>query len=199
MKNIDDKSLLIEISNGKESAFTELYRRYFIKLNAYLTRIYKSNEAHASDILQEAFLRVWINRDRLSEIENFEAWIFKVVSTESLTFIRKEVKQKTKANNLKALYDNKDLQGFENPRFTELYEIKQLVQETIMNMPERRREVYLLSREKGLSASEIAAVLNISPNTVYNTLTSALKDIRKSLESQNFQITLLLLVTLKII
>ena len=100
MKNIDDKSLLIEISNGKESAFTELYRRYFIKLNAYLTRIYKSNEAHASDILQEAFLRVWINRDRLSEIENFEAWIFKVVSTESLTFIRKEVKQKTKAKKI---------------------------------------------------------------------------------------------------
>lgn len=199
MKNIEDKDLLLAIANGDEQAFSTLYERYFHKLNHFLKRVYKQNEQHCSDILQEAFLRVWINRDKLDSIENFEAWIYKVVGTESLTFIRKEVRIKVKTEKLKILYDQEELPSVETPRFTELFEIKKLVEDTIRKMPDKRRQIYLLSREKGLSALEIAQFLNISPNTVYNTLTSALKDIRKSLSEQNFQVTLLILITIKLI
>lgn len=199
MKNIEDKDLLLAIANGDEQAFSTLYERYFHKLNCFLKRVYKHNEQHCSDILQEAFLRVWINRDKLDSIENFESWIYKVVGTESLTFIRKEVRIKVKTEKLKTLYDQDELPSVETPRFTELFEIKKLVEDTIRKMPDKRRQIYLLSREKGLSALEIAQFLNISPNTVYNTLTSALKDIRRSLSDQNFQVTLLILITIKLI
>ncbi len=199
MKNLEDAELLFAISNGNEQAFTELYHRYFSRFHSFLKKFNSQGKDHSSDILQEAFLRVWLNRDRLGEIQNFEAWLFKVLSTESLTLLRKEAHQKTKVDRLKSLYDTNELSDIDQPRFMELYEIKEIVKDTLIKMPEKRREIYLLSREHGLTANEIAQQLNISPNTVYNTLTSALKEIRQSLADQNFQITLSILVLLKII
>lgn len=198
MRNIEVPELLLAIQNGDEKAFAELYRRYHAKLYRFLSRFNSTNKANPSDILQEAFLRVWLNRDRLGEIHDFESWLFKVVSTESLTLLRKEAHQKVKVDRLKSHYDQELLPTMEQPRFMELFEIKKIVNEAIQNMPEKRRTIYLLSREEGLTASEIASKLHISTNTVYNTLTSALKDIRKSLADQNFQTSIMILIILKL-
>lgn len=178
---MDTPDLLVAISKGDEKAFAELYRRYYSKYHQFLHKFNRNSSSSNPDILQEAFLRVWLNRDRLTEISNFESWLFKVVSTESLTFMKKEVHQQVKINRLKQQYDSAAIPSFEQPRYTELFEIKRIVQESIDKMSSKKREIYLLSREDGLSATQIAEKLKISQNTVYNTLTTALKEIRQSL------------------
>jgi len=197
-KNIETSDLLDEISKGNERAFAELYRRYYSKYHQFLIKFNRHNHGANSDILQEAFLRVWLNRDRLTEIGNFEAWLFKVVSTESLTFMKKEVHQQAKVNRLKAQYDSEAIPSFEQPRYTELNEIKKIVQACIDKMSAKRREIYLLSREDGLSANQIAEKLNISQNTVYNTLTTALKEIRQSLSDHQIHTSLSILLVIGI-
>ncbi|HTM98743.1 MAG TPA: sigma-70 family RNA polymerase sigma factor [Pedobacter sp.] len=195
-KNIES-NLIRAIVDGDEKAFEALYTSYYKKLHKFLLKVTQNQEGVTSDILQESFLRVWINRDRLMEIENFQAWIYKVVSTEALTLIKKELHIKTKTDRLKSnlTHENSSFSLQEPIEFTE---IKSIIKQTVQGLPQQRQTIYLLSREEGLSPEQIAKKLNISINTVYNTLTSALKLIRQELTKAGYGTYLMILVILGI-
>ena len=194
---IVESDLIRAVADGDEKAFEILYARYYKKLHKFLLKTVRGQEESTLDILQEAFLRVWLNRDRLMEIENFQAWIYKVVSTEALTLIRKELHIKTKADRLKSSLENEE-QEF-TPKHGEIAEIKAIVNQAVQRLPEQRRTIYVLSREEGLSPHEISIKLNISINTVYNTLTVALKSIRQDLSKSGYGIHLSILIILEIL
>ncbi|SMC48458.1 RNA polymerase sigma factor [Pedobacter africanus] len=194
---IIESDLIRAVADGDEKAFETLYSLYYQKLHKFLLKTVRGQEESTLDILQEAFLRVWLNRDRLMEIENFQAWIYKVVSTEALTQIKKELHIKTKADRLKSSLEN-DEQIFA-PRHLEIAEIKTIVNQAVERLPHQRRTIYILSREEGLSPHEIAVRLNISINTVYNTLTVALKSIREDLSKSGYGIHLGILLILQIL
>lgn len=194
---IDEFELLRAISNGDEKAFEILYICYYKKFHNFLLKTTRQQEDKANDILQESFLRVWLNRDKLLEIENFEAWIYKVVSNEALTLIRKELHLKTKSNRLKLATSSENHIIFD-PKPIEFNEIKSIVKKAISKLPPQRQNIYILSREEGLNSKEISIKLNISINTVYNTLTSALKTIREELNSEGYGLYLTTLLILKV-
>jgi len=180
-----ESDLIQAIADGDEKAFKALYALYFKKLHKFLLKVTRNNEDAASDILQESFLRVWLNRDRLMEIDNFQAWIYKVVNTEALTLIRKELHIKTKADRLQLNIENED-SAFSVQASLEFTEIRSVIKGAVQQLPQQRQTIYLLSREEGLSPIEIAKKLNISINTVYNTLTTALKLIRQALVNAGY-------------
>ncbi|MNL58133.1 RNA polymerase sigma factor [compost metagenome] len=68
----------------------------------------------------------------------------------------------------------------------EFTEIRSVIKGAVQQLPQQRQTIYLLSREEGLSPIEIAKKLNISINTVYNTLTTALKLIRQALVNAGY-------------
>lgn len=195
-KNIE-ANLIQAIVDGDEKAFEALYTSYYKKLHQFLLKITQNHEGTASDILQEAFLRVWLNRDRLLEIENFQAWIYKVVSTEALTLIRKELHIKTKASRLKSNIEH-EKSTFYLQKPAEFTEIRSIVKQAVQRLPQQRQTIYILSREEGLSPDQIAKKLNISINTVYNTLATALKSIRQDLTTAGYGTYLAILVILGI-
>lgn len=194
---IIESDLIRAVADGNEKAFEVLYTLYYQKLHKFLLKTVQGQEESTLDILQEAFLRVWLNRDRLMEIENFQAWIYKVVSTEALTQIRKELHIKTKADRLKSSLET-EAQTL-TPKHLEIAEIKAIVNQAVQRLPHQRRTIYVLSREEGLSPLEIATKLNISINTVYNTLTVALKSIRQDLSKSGYGIHLSILIILGIL
>lgn len=193
---IVESDLIRAVADGDEKAFEVLYTLYYKKLHKFLLKTVQGQEESTLDILQEAFLRVWLNRDKLMEIENFQAWIYKVVSTEALTQIRKELHIKTKADRLKSSQENEA--PTLTPKHIEIAEIKSIVNQAVQRLPHQRRTIYVLSREEGLSPQEIAIKLNISINTVYNTLTVALKSIRQDLSKSGYGIHLSILIILGI-
>jgi RNA polymerase sigma-70 factor (family 1) len=199
VKDLSEQDLLLAISQGDEQAFAVLYNRYHVKLSQFLTKFTATDPSKGADILQEAFLRLWLNRDRIPEINNFQSWIYKVVSNEGLTFLRKEVHSHNKTLRLKELYDSDQMESVHIPRLMEFDELKNVIQQSINKMPDQRRKIYLLSREQGLTSAEIAAHLNISPNTVYNTLTTALKQIRQDLSDNGYLVSITIMLLLKII
>lgn len=180
-----ESDLIQSIADGDEKAFKSLYTLYYKKLYKFLLKVTHNQEDVASDILQESFLRVWLNRDRLMDIENFQAWIYKVVSTEALSLIRKELHIKIKADRLQLRIENGRSAAFvqESGEFSE---IKSVVKDAVQRLTRQRQTIYVLSREEGLSPQEIAEKLNISINTVYNTLTTALKLIRQELVNAGY-------------
>jgi RNA polymerase sigma-70 factor (family 1) len=192
---IIESDLIRAVADGNEKAFEILYTLYYQKLHKFLLKTVRGQEESTLDILQEAFLRVWLNRDRLMEIENFQAWIYKVVSTEALTQIRKELHIKTKADRLKSSLETET--QILTPKHIEIAEIKAIVNQAVERLPHQRRTIYVLSREEGLSPLEIAIKLNISINTVYNTLTVALKSIRQDLSKSGYGVHLSILIILE--
>jgi RNA polymerase sigma-70 factor (ECF subfamily) len=72
----DEKELLTRIADGDEKAFEKLYRSYARELIPFFVRL-TSNESAANDLLQNTFLAVWLDRTKLKEINNINAYLYK--------------------------------------------------------------------------------------------------------------------------
>ncbi|HRN73002.1 MAG TPA: sigma-70 family RNA polymerase sigma factor [Ginsengibacter sp.] len=188
----DEHELLISISDGDEEAFSLFFRQHYPRLKAVISRFFK-DPSLIEDALQEVFIRVWLNRDQLSQIENITSWTNTIASRICINQIEKDL---TRQKHLSALHQ----QGTEPPvvpieRVT-LREINRLVAEAVHLMPASRKQIYQMSRSEGLKPAQIAESLNISVNTVRNTLVTALKDIRHYLLSHGHTFSLSLLPAL---
>ncbi|QEH40474.1 RNA polymerase sigma factor [Chitinophaga sp. XS-30] len=174
----NESELLARIAEGDEAAFSQVFHFYYPRLLSFVSR-FDQNSGNVDEAIQETFIRVWISRDQLPDIDNFRAWLFTIASREAIALIRKNLlKQKTG----QAFLKNRPFPDPATPaELTETGEIKRLVGEAVARMPPARRRIYLMSREEGLKPAEIAARLNLSVSTVKNTLVSALQDIRRFL------------------
>jgi RNA polymerase sigma-70 factor (ECF subfamily) len=182
-----EKELLQLIAGGDEQAFTMLFRRYTLSMGMVARRILPE-EAARQDVMQEVFIKLWLNREELTKIEYLPAWLKKVTVNECLMYLRKN-----------AAYD-KRLAGLASSHVEEenVYqsisakELQQQIQDFIRTMPEQRRVIYELNRVEGLSAKEIAERLNLSHGHVRNTLSATLKSIRDHLGPLPYIISVLL-------
>lgn len=186
----NERELLLQIAEGDALAFGKVFRFYYPRLFSFVGRIDQS-AANIDEVIQETFIRVWISRDQLPQVGNFRAWLFTIASREAIALIRKNL-LKQKAG--QAFLANPPA-GPETPAdITHAGEIRRLVEEAVARMPAARRRIYLMSRAEGLKPAEIASRLNLSVNTVKNTLVTALHDIRKFLAVHGHTITSLFLL-----
>lgn len=188
LKRIDNEQLLLkQISEGDEQAFGVLFYHYLPVLQAFALRFTKSDSA-AEEIIQDTFLRVWLNRDKLESVENVKAWLYKYTSSECLSYLRKVLKQ------ARAMDDLKKEEFFENNNTSDtihLNEVSELVRKAVDKLPQQRKRIYEMSRNEGLTIPQIAEILHLSPNTVKNALVTSLKSIREYLKNHGVTLSLL--------
>ncbi len=182
-----EKELLLKISEGDEKAFGVLFHRYYPRIYALVHRFsLQDHEVH--EALQESFIRLWLQRDKLNEIINLQGWLLRIASRQCRDMLRKNLLlQRTSVhlqNNASPNIDGTSEKVFIN-------EMKRLIQEAIELMPNQRRHIYQLSRKDGLSPSEIAEHLTLSVSTVKNTLTAALVHIRNHLSDAGYSVPVL--------
>ena len=172
----DEKELFLQVAEGDEKAFETLFNVFLPKLYPFIIKFTKSETA-AQEIVQETFIRVWLSRDKLSEIENPGGWLFKVVSNECYSYLRKSILNNKFSHPITAEPEpvNTTSESFA------LKELNRLIGEAVDQLPAQRKKIYRLSRNEGKSIPEIASILNISPNTVKNALVTSLKFIREYL------------------
>ena len=72
-----DHELLTAIAGGDEMAFTRLFNAYHEKLYTFILRLTQSSET-AEDVLQDVFFKIWANRKLLTDIDNFNAYLFRI-------------------------------------------------------------------------------------------------------------------------
>jgi len=173
-----EKQLLDDISIGDEAAFGIIYQRYYLQLKPLIGR-YTHSDSETEEILQETFIKLWLNRDKLATIQNFRAWIFKIASREYLMYIRKKLHYEKKLN---LLAGNAISHRCDTPlELTSLHEVKNRLKEAISRMPQQRRTIYEMSRNQGLKAEQIAEQLSITSRTVKNVLSTSSKYLREYL------------------
>lgn len=176
--HLREKELFNRIAEGDEEAFKLVYQHFMTLLSGAVMQLVKT-EADVAEVLQESFMRVWLNRDKFPEITQPGGYVRRIIINECYRHIKKnQVRQK-----LHHSLDTSTSLHTAHPteQRLELTETRALIQQAISEMSPRQSMIYALSREQGKRIAEIAGSLDLSPDYVKKTLATALKKIRKKL------------------
>ncbi len=182
MADISDEEIFrLIITEHNQEAYHALFDRYWKKLyvKAYVRL---QNEEEAKDCVQNVFLSIWNRRTITRVPDSVEAYLS--------TCIRNTVLNHLKSSKARLAREEEFLRKPENssdPSQTlEFRELRSLIDSEVQKMPEKMRQVFLLSREYELSGTEIAEQLDLSPQTVRNQITLALKRLRQKVQYYGF-------------
>ncbi|MGJ7029727.1 RNA polymerase sigma factor [Niabella hirudinis] len=163
--------LLEKIVLGDERAFRQLYNRYHQKIYAigyYLTR----SQTIAEDIVQDVFLKIWDKRTELREVRQFEGWLKIIVKNHTLNVLEKAAKERLTRKVQQEREEATLAETLVAPKL-EQKEINHLIQKAIDRLPAQQKKAYLLSKQEGFKAAEIAQIMDLSIHTVKNHLKAA--------------------------
>lgn len=190
----NEGQLLLQVAAGNETAFAALVDRFW--KNVYLHALaYTRSPQRAEEVTQDVFLHVWHKRHVLREVEQFAAWLHVVARNSIINAMRKKLIQL--AHWEAAEQESPDLLEtlLVPDRQMEYREAYQLLLKGIQLLPEKRREVFTMSRIEGRSNPEIAAILDIHPVTVSQYLAKSLVFLRTYLaENQLDAIQIIILL-----
>lgn len=172
-----DKEYIECLKKDDFVAFDALFRKYSESLYAFALSMTRDSFA-AQDITQLVFLKIWEKRARINEHLSFKSFLFSVTYHEAISWIRKEKSEKRRINEFVHI---SGFQTNETEKSIEFKNIEGIANQLIEELPEKRKEIFKLSREQGYSNKDIAERLGISVKTVENQMTSALKYLREKL------------------
>jgi RNA polymerase sigma-70 factor (family 1) len=184
----DDKALFSQIAEGDEKAFTELFHTYTPKLLPFVFKLTR-NEHLAQEMIQETFLKLWVNRAALVNVNEPASWIFRIAANVSVTFLRKQSNRERLLNAVKP-----DEASDTVVDKLQTKELTLIINKAVEALPDRRKEIYRLSREQGLNHQQIAEKLQLSTNTVANQIGISLKFIREFINKETGLSMLTLLI-----
>jgi RNA polymerase sigma-70 factor, ECF subfamily len=169
---------LYSLREGSVEAFNLCYDLYYKPLCSYANLIVKNPEV-AEEIIQNIFMEIWMNREKLPIHSSFKAYILTAVRNDCLDHLKhKKTVEKYMDQQIKNKIDAYD------DIFSQLIdkELQLHLNSAIQKLPEACRKVFELSRFHYNSYKEIAEKLNISIKTVENQIGKALKIVRKELD-----------------
>ncbi|WP_303592141.1 RNA polymerase sigma factor [Flavitalea sp. BT771] len=191
----NEKALLRQVAQRDEPAFRTLFAAYRDRLYAYILGIIRSKEV-AEELVMDVFLKIWLAKDLVTEIENFDAFLFRIAYNKSIDFLRSAARDPVFRN---LLWN--DIQQAGDARADSVvmqHEYENKLREAVALLSPQRKEVYLLSREKGFSHADIARKLSLSKSTVNNHIVESQRFIRTYLISHmDLAMTILLLSRIK--
>ncbi len=176
-KNIE-KVLIKAIKEGDHNSFEQIYFHYCEKVYLFACR-YLYNNQEAEGIVQEVFYRIWEYRKNLDENQSFNGYILTITKNVIFNENRKKIIFNSYARDI-VNYINKDTNQTEDQIIYE--NIKLIINKEIENFPPKRKQIYKMSRNEGLSYKEISKKLNISEKTVETHIRLAIKRLKKVIE-----------------
>jgi len=172
----EHQSLFQQVSEGDERAFNRLFHLFLPKLYPFIIKLTRSEDV-TEDIIQDTFIKVWLSRDRLAEIENPGGWLYTLAANKCYDYLRTSaLRDKLFAPEANTMAAVDSTQAWLDSK-----ELKRLIELAVNELPAQRKKVYQMSRNQGMSIPEIAAALDLSPHTVKHTLAASLKAIREYL------------------
>lgn len=189
----EDKEYQIALTKGSKEAFRKLFSHYYPRLKAYVTTVIHDDTV-AEDIVQDVFLYLWEHHSEISVNDDFQAYLYRSVYTRCIDHFRKWQVEDQYSTSVYEAYaeecetlleqDGATLEGLYTQDFYQaLYHLLQQI-------PEQRREVFLLAYIEGLKAQEIAERLDLTKRTVESHLYLTLKYLKKNMSPKHFWLLL---------
>jgi len=170
-----EQQLISILRKGSPFAFELLFERYSQKLYRFSLSYLKS-ETEAEEIVQDVFLKLWENRNKLRNETSFQSYLFTI----AFNAIRKHFNRKNRDERFRS--DLLETISEENPSLENHLDFETLVgklDELIEQMPLRRKEIFLKRKKEEKSVHDIATEMHISPKTVENQITEAMKYLKE--------------------
>jgi len=134
--------------------------------------------AEAEDVVQDCIVKLWNKRQDLEEKDSLLPYFFRMVRNKSIDVIRRRI-QRDDSTDLNLLPDSQ-------ADALELEDLSGSIDALIDSLPEKCRQIFVLSRFEGMTYKEISHLLSIEPKTVENQISRALKVLRAGLGDQLF-------------
>lgn len=176
--NFNTEEIIRRLKRDDKSAMDELFQYYYPRLYHFSRSILKI-ENEIDDILQDVFVKIWLNRHKISNAETFNSYIFTITKNEVLNFLRSKMRDQ---NFKDELLLRSVAEEYQSQNLVEFNEIKAGIDKIVEGLPEKRRQVFILSRTEGLSNKEIAQQMNISEKTVEDHITHAIKHLKSAMK-----------------
>ena len=175
------KELLTKVAEGNEKAFRQVFDMYHHQLGDFIMRLTES-ERITQEIVQDVFLKIWINRNTLAEIDCFKAYLFVVAKNHAFNCLKQIAREKMRQKEwvdsvVRAASIEEDDE--ENNVLISINKID----EAVSLLPPQQQKVYLLSRMDGMRQQAIASELNISLETVKKHMVLALRFLKNHLRT----------------
>ena len=173
---VEEKRLLLALSQGQKKSFDTLFKKYYPVLCAYAGRIVEQKDAE--EIVQEIMIWVWENHANLNIETSLSQYLFKMTYNRSLNLIAKKEATARAETNFYTIHQQlpKDFHPWQ------IEELSRKIEKAIANLPESYRTAFIMHRFKGMSYKEIAEILQVSPKTVDYRIQQALKQLRIDLK-----------------
>jgi RNA polymerase sigma-70 factor, ECF subfamily len=174
---------------GDQKAFDSLFKEMYPHLCAFAQKIL-NNQSEVEEIVQDTFISLWQNKKEITIKSSLKSYLYQMVHHHALNKLAHFKTQKFQPNTLvsleqwKQIYnsfaiDDSFIQSFEAT------ETEQLILRAVDNLPDRCREVFMLSRYEDLSNEEISEKLQLSPSTVRVQIFRALESIKEFLSNKS--------------
>lgn len=170
----NDPEWLIRLSKGDESAFRGLFSRYHDFIYSFAERMTGSG-AVAQDVVQDVFIKLWLHRSELPQVQNLGGYINRLTRNHVLNGMKRMAHE---AAILQDIHPTIGTQPALPDASAEARELESLLNAALGQLPPQQLRVYRMSRQEGLKHEEIAAALGISRETVKKHMMAALQNIR---------------------
>ena len=179
LKHYSDQELFSLVAEGNKEAFTQIFQKYSPQLASFITGFTKSDWI-TDGIIQEIFMRVWFNREKLGSVNDPAVWIFRIAAGVCHNSLKKLLIENKVVNfvHQESYYGNNEV---ETARF---YKLASDIRNAVKKLNPDEKVVYRLSREKGLKIPEIAEELSLSPNNIRNLLSSSTETVYDYLQNK---------------
>lgn len=174
-----DEALMERIRDGHRDSLRILLERYWSPLVGYAAGFVGGPDP-AKDVVQDSFIRIWVKRGEWSSGGSVSAYLYRIVRNLSLN-ARRDQSTARRHDDLCGVTRAREDPPRRPDETLEADSLRAEVEAAIQALPERRREVFVLSRFHGLTHREIADAMEISPQTVSNQMSAALAELRSAL------------------
>lgn len=185
--NLSDSELIVLWQSGADHAFEILYKRYAVQLLA-LALSKTSDREIAEEIIQDAFLSLFLKKQTADTIYNLSAFLYTTVKHKIIDHYRREKSLKQffehSQHHLTDI-DNSTSQGIE------LRDMEAHIAVQVDGLPNKCKNVFVLSRTHHMTNKQIATQLEISENTVEQHIRKAIRLLRASVIENGHVITIL--------
>jgi RNA polymerase sigma-70 factor (ECF subfamily) len=166
--------------------FERIYLAYFSKMK-YFAKVYVLTDADAENIVQDVFTELWERREMLTMYDNVVSYLFSTVKNRCLNFLRHEAVMQEAADRMQEEHrlamqaSLNSLQIFDPAVFSQ-QDLEDVLARALDALPDRCREIFIMSKIEGKRQKDIAAELNISVNTVETQIGIAYRKLRVELK-----------------
>jgi len=171
--------IIVELRNGNDAPLEKLFSYYYPRLYNFSKSFLKIEDG-IDDILQEVFVKIWQNRKKIKSAATFNSYIFTITRNLLLNELRKRLSNQNLKEEIQKLSVGSEYSVLKQ---VEYHELQEKMNNIINELPNRQKEIFILSRAEGLSHKEIADKLGIKIKTVEYHLALAVRTLKKELKA----------------